>query len=249
MEIITNNSNVYDTEIKSYNDYIYKNSVSLNKFWDEEVVNEIIENLEDGTDIIDVGANIGLITLGIIKKAKNKNKTLNKIHCFECDPKIIPLLISNISKYDFVKIYPFAISNKQQISHITTLEQNMGCNYIYKSNDENQIKEYDYSELFYTPAHKRNNNVCLLAVPLDSIQYQFSNRIGIIKIDVEGHEINVLEGAVQLIQKHRPIIITEVFEKINFEKILEFFEKMKYVNYRKIPNSIYSSQDYIFYPT
>lgn len=248
MEIITDNSNVYNTQVKLYRDYIYNNSISRGLMWDEEVVNEIIYNIPDGTDILDIGSNVGLVTLGIIKKAKDNNKHINNIHCFECDPKIIPLLTSNLSPFENVKIYPFALTAKQEICHITTFEINMGCNYIYSSSDSAGTTDYNYSSFIPTYNHKRNNNVCLLGIPLDSISYQFTNRIGAMKIDVEGHEVKVLEGAVETIQTHRPIIVIEIWENINFDSVLKFFQKIKYTMYRKLENKVYKSQDYVFYP-
>ena len=248
MDIITTNSTVYGTEIKSFNDYIYKHSIEINKLWDEEIIDEILSNISDNSDILDIGANIGLITLGVIKKAKEQNKKISNIHCFECDIKHIPLLSSNISYFDYVKLYPFAISNKQEICNITTLESNMGCNYIYSSKDETNNINYDYSTLFNTDCHTKNTNLCVLGVALDSIKYQFSNKISVIKIDVEGYELKVLEGAEELIRLHIPVIIIEIFESINFDKVMEIFKKVEYKSYRKINNKNYSSQDYIFFP-
>ena len=58
MDIITTNSTVYGTEIKSFNDYIYKHSIEINKLWDEEIIDEILANISDNSDILDIGANI-----------------------------------------------------------------------------------------------------------------------------------------------------------------------------------------------
>jgi hypothetical protein len=124
----------------------------------------------------------------------------------------------------------------------------MGCNYIYSSKDETNNINYDYSTLFNTDCHTKNTNLCVLGVALDSIKYQFSNKISVIKIDVEGYELKVLEGAEELIRLHRPVIIIEIFESINFDKVMEIFKKVEYKSYRKINNKNYSSQDYIFFP-
>ena len=52
MDIITTNSTVYGTEIKSFNDYIYKHSIEINKLWDEEIIDEILSNISDNSDIL-----------------------------------------------------------------------------------------------------------------------------------------------------------------------------------------------------
>jgi FkbM family methyltransferase len=248
MSIIKSINNIYGVEIISYDDYIYKHSIEMNKIWDEEIIDEILLNNKENYDILDIGANIGLITIGIIKKAKEQNKLLGTIHCFECNSSIIPLLISNVSQYNNVNVYTFALSDKQELCNTTLYEDNMGSNYIYSSKDDINVTEYDYSKLFYTPAHKRSNNVFILGVALDSIKYQFTNRIGIIKIDVEGYEFKVLEGAKELIKIHQPIIIAEIFETINFDKVIAYFNDIGYKKFKKIINREYNNEDYIFYP-
>ena len=245
MEIVLSKSNVYGRELQCFNDYIYKNAIQRNILWDEEVVDEILENITDNSEVLDIGANIGLIPLGIL--FKNPNKNIN-IHCFECDPKIIPLLRFNTSSYNNIKLYPFALSNTQELCQITSLETNMGCNYIYSSADATSVKEYDYSSIIDTNAHIKNRNTYVLGIALDSIKYQFKSKISVIKIDVEGYEIKVLEGAREIITTHKPIIIIEIWDQLHLDGVLDFFRSVNYGRYRKLEGKIYRSQDYIFYP-
>ena len=71
-------------------------------------------------------------------------------------------------------------------------------------------------------------------------------KINFIKIDVEGHEYEVLEGAELLIKKDRPIIIMETFNtKKNQEKLIKFANENNYLineinkeNYLLLPNCI-----------
>jgi hypothetical protein len=86
-----------------------------------------------------------------------------------------------------------------------------------------------------------------MGVPLDSLKYQFKNRISVIKIDVEGFELFVLKGAKDIINSNRPIIIAEVFE-CNFDKVLEFFREVNYSLATKVVNPDYIGQDWIFFP-
>mgnify|MGYP003150933074 CR=1 FL=1 len=52
-------------------------------------------------------------------------------------------------------------------------------------------------------------------------------KIGLMKIDVEGHEFPVLRGASKTISKHRPIILIEVFDK-NKEQLEKWVQENKY---------------------
>ena len=78
--------------------------------------------------------------------------------------------------------------------------------------------------------HKKNkfNNYKKIQVhtkKLDDIN--FTNKIGFIKIDVEGHERNVIVGGTETIKKNMPVLLieieerhakTSIFETINFIK-------------------------------
>jgi FkbM family methyltransferase len=248
MDIVKNNNNIYGVKLQSYDDWIYKHSINQNKIWDEDVVNEILNNYIPDTDILDIGANIGLVSLGIIKKAKEKNISLGNIHCFECDTQLFNFLVHNLSSFNNINFYPFAVAHKELLCNLSLLDYNPGCNHIHTTIDENEKKDYDYSMLFNQAAHIKRNNVFILGTSLDNIKYNFKNKISVIKIDVEGFELNVLNGAKKLILEHHPVVIIEIYEQINFNSVLKFFEDVKYVSYRKIKNNEYCNQDYIFYP-
>ena len=58
------------------------------------------------------------------------------------------------------------------------------------------------------------------------LNYNFSN-INLIKIDVEGGEVDVIEGGINLIEKHSPMIIVET-DELNLKKINEILAKFGY---------------------
>ena len=60
-----------------------------------------------------------------------------------------------------------------------------------------------------------------------------------IKIDVEGHELEVMVGAKELIKKNKPLLIFEHNIEVNKEqalKINDFLEQLDYVIYLIQPN-------------
>jgi FkbM family methyltransferase len=70
--------------------------------------------------------------------------------------------------------------------------------------------------------------IAIMTKPLDS--YGFDS-IGFMKIDVEGHEENVLHGGVKTIALHRPNVLIEVEERHNpgsVERVRRFFEQLGY---------------------
>ncbi len=246
MDIVLEHYDSYNQIVHSFPDYLYHNSLKLNKLWDKEIVDLIIKYQQPDTDIIDIGANIGLVTLGVIKIAADNNIKLGNIHCFECDTQTFNLLANNVSQHSNVKLYPFALADKYSLCETAVNTYNRGCNYIYCTRDSNEsiIHNYSHTE---ERVFKKINNTFVMSAPLDSIQYQFKNKISVIKIDVEGFEMQVLHGAKEIIMRDRPIIIVEIF-KCNFDKAIAFFEEVKYVLATKIINPEYPNEDWIFFP-
>lgn len=69
------------------------------------------------------------------------------------------------------------------------------------------------------------------AVSLDAVFAERSDEIGFIKIDVEGHELAVLEGARHVIEKHRPVLLIEAEERHRtgtVSALLDYFQSRGY---------------------
>jgi FkbM family methyltransferase len=248
MAIVTNTDNIYGVNLICFDDYMYRHSVAIGRIWDEEVIDILLPHIADDTDVLDIGANIGLVTLGLLQKAEKQGVRLHHVHCFECDPKTFTLLQFNLNHDSRVKMYPFAIGDTQQLCQLSNNPYNQGCNYIYHTTDSNGDTTYDYTAIRTPGADEVTSSTSyLLSVPLDSILYQFKKRISVIKIDIEGFELQALRGAVKLIQMHRPVILVEIW-KVNMDAIVTLLNGLGYSNYHKVVNPHYPNQDYIFYP-
>lgn len=73
---------------------------------------------------------------------------------------------------------------------------------------------------------------------LDS--YDFEVPIGLIKIDTEGYDVNVLRGGLETIRKHRPRLIVEIHAPYNENRraILQFLKDINYqCNYATLPDA------------
>ena len=54
----------------------------------------------------------------------------------------------------------------------------------------------------------------------------------LIKIDVEGHEMSVLEGAYRLIDMYRPALVLEANSEKHFQQLEAWLDSRKYVHHR-----------------
>lgn len=154
---------------------------------------------------VDVGAHIGTYTIPVAKKAQ-------KVIAFEPHKDSFELLTKNISLNHLTNIaaYNIAVSKKRG-----------AVSFMYgKEPDYSRVIDGDqsWSGTVIDDARAHNSNIHLVnTIDLDSILLK-EDRVDWIKIDVEGHEMDVLEGAMQTIRMHKPKIIIEIWPR-NMEKI------------------------------
>lgn len=241
-------SPIFNQQIKGKADYIYNNSVIINELFDFEVCKTILEYATPDSDIIDIGANIGLVTLGIkiLLEINNVNNYVNKFHCFECNDDTFSYLKYNTSDHEDIILYNFGLSDAPQIANMKINNYNYGCNMIKEiynnSNNTVEILEYEFEKEDNNTFIEKNMFISLM--PLDLFYNIFEKQISVIKIDVEGMEYKVLLGAKNLIEKYKPVIIVEIFDQ-NLIKTNELMTSYNYTNKGLILKK-YISQDYLF---
>lgn len=136
---------------------------------------------------IDIGANIGDFSLEILK-----NKS-TKVIAFEPLPKCCDKLSLIYKKYgNRFKFFEIALSNKDGFSKL-----NYGENISGLSSLETKINKIPYV------GNSNTNSIEVITKQLDSFinDLEFQNT-DFIKIDVEGHEMGVLDGALDFIKKN-----------------------------------------------
>jgi len=81
---------------------------------------------------------------------------------------------------------------------------------------------------------------------LDSFQLQ---HVSFIKIDVEGHELHVLEGAKQTLSTQRPTVLLEIKDQ-NRTAVFQIFSKLNYVarKLEELAEVEGSAENYVFLP-
>jgi FkbM family methyltransferase len=104
------------------------------------------------------------------------------IHAFEPLPANVQLLIENMAQFPTVKVHPVALSDRRRGVHLATTPGNYGHTYI------------------------ADEGVFAPAFALDDYNLE---DVRLIKIDVEGHEPEVLAGARETIERWRPLILIE----------------------------------------
>ena len=147
---------------------------------------------EEG-DILDIGAHIGTFSIPFSRFNRKKGK----IFAFEANLNNYELLIKNIhvNKLDRLIIPIHAVVSEQEnIGYFATLP-----------------KDGNSGMYYYMPLPEQSDaNVISVNIDNWHDQQNRENQIQLIKIDVEGAELNVLNACQKLIQKYKPILYIEI---------------------------------------
>jgi hypothetical protein len=73
--------------------------------------------------------------------------------------------------------------------------------------------------------------------------------VAFVKIDVEGHEVEVLKGGMETFSRDRPVVLVEIKTK-NLNEVTRFFDELGYVRYQleDLIDVRGSRENYIFRP-
>jgi len=146
----------------------------------------------NGGIFFDIGANIGIYSLNMFRKAES-------VYAFEATETTYNHFKDTIDLNNIKNINLFlsAVHNKDNeiVKIYINDDSNVGGNSMY------------YGEILA-------NQVKTIKIDTFVSEKNIS-RIDIIKIDVEGNELNVLEGAKESIKKFKPIIFCEINPKLN----------------------------------
>ena len=155
----------------------------------------IKNNVKDGDNVIDLGANIGYFTLILAKLVG----PTGKVFAFEPDPRNLALLKKNVeyNNYKNVIIVPKAVSNVNDKCTLYTGQKTFGQNKIYKPKKTKTQKFIPIdSETVRLDDFFKTNDL------LDKISF--------IKMDVEGAEFLALSGMKEILKLNKNIkIFTE----------------------------------------
>jgi FkbM family methyltransferase len=164
---------------------------------EDKVVRDIIE---EGDCVWDVGANIGYMALTF----RHSVGEIGNVVCFEPSPTARTFLFESTRPYKNIEIVPKAVG---------------------KISGEVSFKERDQLDQSQC---MNDGEIDCFVVPLISLDEEWDDRgnpnVDFIKVDVEGFDANVFEGASSVISNTRPNIMFEALSDKEYFKILELLK-------------------------
>jgi FkbM family methyltransferase len=182
---------------------------------DPELLGLAKEVVRAGDVVWDVGANLGLFAVASASLAGARGRV---VAC-EPDEWLITLLRQSVQDQDSgtapITIVPAAIARELGVRTFCIAKRARATNFLagYGSSQTGGVSE----------------ERCVIAVPLDWLSERLPPP-DVLKIDVEGAELEVLQGATQLLTAKRPIVLCEVSEDASPE-VSALLEAHDYIVY------------------
>ena len=136
--------------------------------------------LESKRTAIDIGANVGLW-------AKDFCEIFHEVILFEPYKLNIECLKKNLENYQNFQIFDCALSNKNSLGELYIHEKDLGANSLVPSNGITKTENIQLKKL-------------------DDFEFQ---NIDYIKIDVQFHELEVIEGSIDTLKNNNPVLCIE----------------------------------------
>lgn len=191
----------------------YEDMFVISEIFIDQIYNRLFR-LKDGFVAIDVGAHVGVFTLKASEEVGEKGLVIS----FEPNPYTFNLLERNLKMNQVTNVIPYRIA----------LSNSSGKSKLYQSphpREDSLVKV-------------RSKYVLVNLDILDKVISKLNlERIDFVKIDVEGAELRVLEGAQKTLAKFRPNLAIAAYHELN--KIEEISDFLLRNNFRVFINKPY----------
>lgn len=185
------------------------------KYWHNKLYGNLEKEMnflpwivKNNCNVVDIGGNRGIYAYYLWKLGA-------KVKIFEPNPKCCTILSSWAKNKVDVELYSVGLSNYEGEASLHIPVDKDGQEHDALAS----IEEIDSAS---------SRDEFILVKTLDSYHLE---DIDMIKIDVEGHEYNVIEGAIQTISKSKPALLIEIEQRHSARPIIKVFEKILSLGY------------------
>ncbi|MFN9369441.1 MAG: FkbM family methyltransferase [Planctomycetia bacterium] len=197
--------------------------------WEQDIVELFARHFQPGRNVVDAGANLGLHSIALAKLARRGEH----VYAFEPHPEIFPLAEYNCREYPQVRCINRAASDRASRFYMSS------------------ILDWDNAGGCGLSCDEQNGSYAVESVSIDSLGL---DNVGLMKIDVEGHELDCIEGAAETIRRDKPTLIVEILgghslKTASPEIAAEIRTRINAICARGYTAEAVSSHDYLFLPT
>lgn len=194
-------------------DHIQRIIATTGKPYELDLLRDIKLRLKPNSAVIDIGANIGNHTLFFAAACKAK------VYSFEPNPELCTALRQSIALNNLdgnVKLHQVGIGAEEGEGNLVVIDpRNIGRS-------------------------KMQSGRGIAISRIDS--FSFAEKITLVKVDVEGMELDVLRGAEATILRDKPLIYVEAGTRVEYDAVLEWLKARGYSywdTYCKTPTHLF----------
>lgn len=187
-------------------------TISEHGSWEGHLVNLYYRLLKKDSVVIDIGANIGYHSVHFGKIVGGNGKVFS----FEPQKLIYDILSANILKNglsNIVSQHNFGLSSKERMMYLSNIEDVSYDNGMINFGGVKLIDDATSSQ-----------------IRVKSLDEIFHGNVDFIKVDIEGMESEVIQGADKTIKKSLPIIFIEITK--NHDELYSYFKETGYITYK-----------------
>jgi len=184
---------------------------------DEKEFIYFLSTIPEDAVILDIGANIGVMTTALAKKAIK-----GKVISFEPMPENIRVVKKMINRFKLgnVTLLETALGDKPgNLTMVMPVMNKLKMQGLSHVKEEGATDEWNTGEEFTVPVQMLDD--------IDLLKQQ--PKVDAIKIDVENYEYFVLKGGEQLLRQHMPVIYCELW---NNDKRILCMDYLKGLGYK-----------------
>jgi FkbM family methyltransferase len=168
--------------------------------WEPHLIEEFSRYVTRGSTVLDIGAHIGTLVVPLAKMVGPEGR----VYAFEPQKKVFRELCYNLRVNGITNVSPLrvAASSRPGVIELEPVRAGDGGVGVGKGGEFVGARTIDSFDL---------------------------SNVSLIKIDVEGHEVDVLKGAVETVKSNHPVILIEIRREENFRAASQILKGLGYV--------------------
>ncbi|MCS6874546.1 MAG: FkbM family methyltransferase [Pyrinomonadaceae bacterium] len=187
----------------SSKDWLIGKQLFIHRSYEIEFIDSVTEFLKDnnllyGDAICDVGANVGMIAIAFLRRG-----IFSKALAFEPFPKSFEFLVKNVKQNSLegkILCFQVALSSEDGVAEFEISEENSGDNRVRKIGFPGEMKE---EKRMVISVQKRSFDSIVISQEISP------DDIGLVWLDIQGHEGYFFEGAKKFFQRKRVPTVCE----------------------------------------
>lgn len=188
----------------------------INYLFTEEILTNLSKIITKGSTVIDIGAQTGNMSVAYSLFA-------DKVIAFEPNPATFEVLEKNSQLNPNIIPYNYAISDEEGPL-------------------EFHYSDYGFCNGGFATRTQTGIGVTGHTIPIDVYGVNLekflqesdieTNKISLIKIDAEGHDKDILKTLTNIINKHKPVLITEIYNGLKPNEISDLLNTIHSLGYK-----------------